>query len=455
MEGTFFLPYQKAWIEDTSRLKLMEKSRQIGMSWAAAYAAVRGQIFKKFPTRSVCWVASRDEQQARLFLEDCLRFAEFLKKALKRIGQSLLDYQVQAQSLVFGKTGAIYSLSSSPNAQAGKRGSRILDEFALHPEPKKLYSIAYPGITWGGSLELISTHRGASNFFNTLVQEIRERGNPKNFSHHRVTLSDALDQGFLKKLQSKLPPEDPRQAMDNDAYFYWIRQGCPDEETFLQEYQCQPLDENSGFLEYALIRGCEYPDATPWELESLDAAQGPLFLGIDIARDQDLSVFWMLELLGDVFFTRKVITLKKHTFLEQEDILCSLLKETPVRRVCIDQTGLGRQFAEQAQQRFGASRVLGLHFTQALKEQMAYGLKNALEQKRLRLPGTAAIRNDLRSVQRSFSSHGALRFEAKRGAAGHGDHFWALALALHAAQVQNNVQKIHYESLSAPWRRRS
>ena len=34
-----FLPYQAKWIKDHSRLKLMEKSRQIGLSWSTAYAA--------------------------------------------------------------------------------------------------------------------------------------------------------------------------------------------------------------------------------------------------------------------------------------------------------------------------------------------------------------------------------------------------------------------------------
>ena len=35
-----FLPYQAKWIADGSRLKLIEKSRQIGLSWATAYATV-------------------------------------------------------------------------------------------------------------------------------------------------------------------------------------------------------------------------------------------------------------------------------------------------------------------------------------------------------------------------------------------------------------------------------
>lgn len=34
-----FLPFQSVWIRDESRIKLMEKSRQIGISWATAYGA--------------------------------------------------------------------------------------------------------------------------------------------------------------------------------------------------------------------------------------------------------------------------------------------------------------------------------------------------------------------------------------------------------------------------------
>ena len=58
-EDTFFLPYQKKWILDNSRIKIMEKSRQIGMSWSTAYRLVRNPAFAN--TRRDSWVSSRDE----------------------------------------------------------------------------------------------------------------------------------------------------------------------------------------------------------------------------------------------------------------------------------------------------------------------------------------------------------------------------------------------------------
>lgn len=40
-QNKLFLPFQEAWIRDRSRIKLIEKSRQIGLSWSTAYDIVR------------------------------------------------------------------------------------------------------------------------------------------------------------------------------------------------------------------------------------------------------------------------------------------------------------------------------------------------------------------------------------------------------------------------------
>src|SRR3954464_6270047 len=70
------LPYQFDWVNDTSRLKLALKARQIGWTWATAYGIVRRQ--SETGARRDVWISSRDELQANLFLEDCQRFATLL-----------------------------------------------------------------------------------------------------------------------------------------------------------------------------------------------------------------------------------------------------------------------------------------------------------------------------------------------------------------------------------------
>lgn len=432
---TFFCGYQARWIKDDSRLKAMEKSRQIGMSWSTAYRLVRNK--SAVDARQDAWISSRDDLQARLFKEDCNSFAGVLNAAAQDLGQIVIDPEraISAYVLQFANGLRINSMSSNPDAQAGKRGDRVLDEFALHPDPRKLYAIAYPGITWGGSMEIISTHRGSANFFNQLIQEIKHKGNPKGFSLHTVTLQNALDDGFLSKLQAKLPPDDPRQDMDESEYFAFIKAGCTDEESFLQEYMCVPADDASAFISFELIDAVKYPAGVAWEftLEQLRACKNPLYLGGDIGRVSDLTCFWVDEVVGGVAFTRKLVELKNTPFDQQEARLYELLALPSLRRACIDNTGIGRQLVERAQTRFGKYKVEAVTFTPAVKEQLAYPVRSACEDRSMRLPDRPEVVSDFRAIRKETTAAGNIRFTAERGPGGHSDRFWAKALARHAA----------------------
>ena len=424
-----FLPYQNRWILDKSRLKLMEKGRQIGLSWSTAWACDErtGIVGNKHDQ----WISSRDDIQARLFIEDCKVWAKVLQLAANDLGEILLDKdkRFSAYVLEFANGKRIHSMSSNPDAQAGKRGGRVLDEFALHPEPRKLWSIAYPGITWGGSMEIISTHRGSGNFFNELIREIRESGNPKNISLHRVTLQNALDEGFLYKLQQSLPEDDERQAFNETEYFDFIKSGCADEESFLQEYMCEPADDNSAFLEYDLIAAAEYARGVDWEKNE----NGRLFAGIDIGRKHDLTVLWLLEKLGDTLYTRAVVCLQNMRKSEQEKVLWPIIAKCD--RVCFDYTGLGIGWGDDAQDKFGTYRVECVTFSSRVKEALAYPVRSAMEDRQLRIPYDKHIRADLRSVTKQTTAAGNVRFTAERTPDGHADRFWALALAIEAANT--------------------
>ena len=428
-----FLGFQEQWIKDNSRLKLMEKSRQIGVSWSTAYKAVERTALAE--AKNDQWVSSRDDLQARLFIEDCKMWAKLLQMAAQDLGELVVDddRRLSAYVLQFANGKRIHSMSSNPDAQAGKRGGRVLDEFALHPDPRKLWSIAYPGITWGGSMELISTHRGSHNFFNQLIREIKEHGNPKKISLHSVSLQTALEQGFLYKLQQKLPAEDEIQAMDEAAYFDFIKSGCSDAESFEQEYCCNPADDDSAFLEYDLIASCEYSQLEPWEyvLEDLKTAKGLLYAGIDIGRKSDLTVIWVVEKLGDTLYTRMLIELQNMRKSDQEAVFYPLLPY--MQRVCLDYTGLGIGWGDDAQDKFGKFRIECVTFTNSVKESMAYAFRSAFEDRKLRLPFKPQIRADLRAITKTTTAAGNIRFAAERTANGHSDRFWAGALAVTAA----------------------
>jgi len=430
-----FLPFQTKWIKDESRLKLMEKSRQIGISWSTAYgaderAAAQGARFDE-------WVSSRDDIQARLFIEDCKLWAGVMNLAAKDLGEVVIDAKdkLTAYVLQFASGRRIHSMSSNPDAQAGKRGSRVLDEFALHADQRKLWAIAYPGITWGGSMEVISTHRGSYSFFNGLIREAREKGNPKRISLHRVTLQDALDQGFLYKLQQALPADAEQQAMDEAMYFDFVKNGAADAESFDQEYMCIPADDDAKFLEYGLITACEYAGGTDWQRDLQGPFIGRLFCGVDIGRKKDLTVLWVVEKLGDVFYTRHVETMQNLRKSAQEAILYPWFALCD--RVCLDYSGLGIGWGDDAQDKFGEYRVECVTFTGQMKEALAYPVRGAMEDRAVRIPDDPLIRSDLRKVQKVVTAAGNIRFVAESTPDGHADRFWALALALHAGSGES------------------
>ncbi len=434
---TFMLGYQERWIRDNSLTKAMEKSRRVGISYASSYEDVRYHSSEdcRLPT----WVSSRDELTARQYVRDCMGFARILNLAAMDVGESILTddkgNKHSVHTIPFA-TQPLYSLSSNPDAFAGRGGRVKLDEFALRKDPGMVYAIAGPTIDWGGTLALISTHRGSANYFNTLIREIREKGNPKRISLHRVTLEDALKEGFLWKLQTKLPDGDPRLDMDEADYFTYQRARARDEETFQQEYMCVPADDAGAFLEYALIDACCYKQGEAWEytLEEARRCTNPLYAGLDIGRTHDLTSLIVLEKVGGVYFVRKRIDLHKMMFSTQESVIYPWLEIC--RRACIDKTGLGMQFAERAAERFGSYKIEGVNFSGPVKEDLAYPVRSAFEDMAIRIPfGDDPFISDLRKIRKETTKAGNIRFVADSDDEGHADRFWALGLGIHAGKA--------------------
>ena len=444
---TLLLPYQAKWVQDSSQMKLAVKSRQIGWSWTAAYSIVRRKALKS--ARLDAWITSRDELQAKLFVDDCKSFANILQIGAEDLGERVLldpdGKQASAFMLRMANGSNVYSLSSNPNAQAGKRGDRVLDEFALHPDPRKLYAIAYPGITWGGNFEIFSTPRGSDSFFQKLIDEIKG-GNPKKFSFHQITLEDALNQGFLAKLQKKLPAGDERQEMDEADYFDFIKAGCADEETFNQEYMCIPANDATAFISYEMLDGNHVPGKTSVERGTVDGkpsevktwvAEGgipndvDLYLGVDPARHSDLAAFWLAADVAGILMPVVVKTMKNVTFSRQDRELDEFMSMKNLRRCCYDMTGLGEKTAEEMRAKWGY-RFEPVRFTPQAKEAMAYPVRQGLEDKTFKVPNLASVDSDFRKIRKEETASGNVRFTGERDANGHADRFWAGALCREA-----------------------
>jgi phage FluMu gp28-like protein len=178
-----------------------------------------------------------------------------------------------------------------------------------------------------------------------------------------------------------------------------------------------------------------------WEIENLQrvgldqldgTGQKRYYAGYDVGRRKDLSVLWVLEKIGDVFWSRIYQPIPRMNFTAQEDLLNRLMANKSVRRICIDETGLGMMLAERQQQKWGY-RAEPVTFTPASKGEMGMPLVRLFEDKLIRIPALDEVRSDIHSMRKIVTAAGNVRLDADRDESGHADRFWALALAYHAA----------------------
>jgi phage FluMu gp28-like protein len=492
----YFLPYQRAWRLDSSRLKICQKSRQIGLTYVDSYDSVCKAAMK--PGGRDVWVMSRDEMQARQYIRYCKRWANVLQFAAADLGQRVLrghnSKPALAQVLNFASGASIYALSSNPDAIVGKTGHVKLDEFALHKDQRTLYAVAKPVIQWGGTLSVISTHRGAGTVFNELLGDILHRGNPMGWSLHTVPIQKAVEEGLVERILARQGPgvtatggaapgpgASERDAL-RQAWLQRQRAECIDEEQWLQEYCCVPADEAAAFISFELLTACTEPNlrllsldelinyagtghlpnstpsATPEAFEfqagchppSLSPSEGEragvrsdaprstlhaqLFLGVDVARKKDLCVLDVGEKIGDVVWDRLRLEFLNRPFAEIEEALFRLLRLKQLKRACIDATGLGAQLAERARERF-EWKVEPLIFTTRSKEDLATGLKIDMEKRHLRLADDDRLRADLRGIRKEATLSGNSRYAGEADGS-HCDRFWAKALRQYAARFK-------------------
>jgi phage FluMu gp28-like protein len=424
-ESKYFLPYQIAWIRDTSSLKIMEKSRQIGITFADAYDSVR-KVTATVPMH--VWVCSKDEETAIHYLEICKEWATILQIAAEDLGERIINSEkdLKARVLRFASGKCIYALSSSVNAVASRSGHVKLDEFALHPNQRLLYRYAEPVTTWGGSLSIISTHRGSNTLFNEILRDINERANPMGWSHHRVDIHDAVRAGLVEKINNKAGTKYARED-----FLARCRKRCIDQEQWLQEYCCVPCDDNIVFIDYEMLTACQSPHCLQ-PLSYLQNSTNPLYAGVDLGRKRDLTVIDVGEKIGDVMWDRLRIELLDKRFAEIKDALYPILQLPNLQRCCIDATGLGIQLAEETKDQFGW-KIEPITFNASIKETMAFDLRRAFEDRALRIDADPLLHADLRGIKKQFTSAGNIRFVGDTDDS-HCDRFWAKALRQHAAR---------------------
>jgi len=432
-------PFQLRWLRENAPLAGGEKSRRIGWTWMHALGAVLGRAGK----RKTCnyYHSSTDQTASVEFIDYCGEWARMVNAvAVVAEEKEVIDEQ-EITSLVmkFQNGSKIVAGSSNPKFFRSKGGEVGLDEYAFARDGRELYKAAHAtAMFWGYPLRFWSTHNGPTSYFNQLITQIRN-GQMKGVVH-RVTILDAVADGIVERIEMRRKRLDYIPDPDESARRAWLdelRATCPDQDTWDQEYMCVPSTDQGSLLNYELIQGCEVANLELWDGVDGVAESRALYAGFDVGRKHDLSVLWILERVGDVFWTRVLKTLKNTTFSAQEGLIDQVMSNRAVRRMCIDSSGLGMDMAERLKQRWGAHRLEPVNFTAPVKADLALPLLQLFQDRRARVPAEAEVREDLHKIRRVITTSGNVRFEAERSESGHADRFWSLALAHHAADMRN------------------
>jgi phage FluMu gp28-like protein len=406
------LPYQREDVESPARFRWNCWARQTGKSFTKSLR----RILRGLHRRRTQVFLSAGERQSRELMAKARQHCQALKIATDYYDQKCFRGMSLKQLEIILPGGVrIIGLPANPETARGFTGDVLLDEFAMHGDDRAIWAAMFPTLLRGdGELDIASTPKGRGNMFDLLQHNER-------FSTCVVTLPDAIAQGLA------VDAEEVRSAMGDD-------------ELYRQEFLCEFLDESTAFMTYDQIRACVDPSIVPTDDPSdLQRVQSDLYLGVDIGRRRDLTVMWVWAREGSALVLRGLLERRGAPFREQYDLLCQYMALPRLRGCCIDSGGLGMQMAEQAEEKFGASRVECVNFTPALKSQMATALRIAVEGREVRIVQDEQLIEDWHSVRRTVSEAGHFLLQASTTGGSHADRFWAAALALRSAQQHTSA----------------
>ncbi|HGC1101276.1 TPA: baseplate J/gp47 family protein [Escherichia coli] len=200
-ESDVLLPYQKRWVADDSKLKIAEKSRRTGLTWAEAADAALTASLKKENGGSDHFYIGSNKEMAREFIDAVAMWAKAFNAAAEEIREEVItdeDKDILTFVVYFASGFKVKALSSNPGNIRGMQGNVTIDEAAFHEQLDEVLKAVTPLTTWGGKVRLISTHDGVDNPFNQLIQE--SRAGKKDYRIHTITLDDACNDGLYRRI---------------------------------------------------------------------------------------------------------------------------------------------------------------------------------------------------------------------------------------------------------------
>ncbi|MBP2843753.1 hypothetical protein J9A02_27445 [Pseudomonas sp. PNP] len=470
------LPYQQKWIGIRAPLKVGEKSRRIGLTWAEAADNVLVAASAKSAGGQTVYYLGYNQDMTVEYIQACAMWARAFNYAAEEIEEGIWpdedpDKNIKTYTIVFPSGHRIVALTSRPSNLRGRQGVVVIDEAAFHSDLAELLKAALALLIWGGEVHVISTHDGTENAFNELIEEIRAG---KRKGHlFRCTFSEAVADGLYDRvcMRRGIPhTKEEEEAWVQDVYSFYG-------DAATEELDCVPSQGGGAYLSLALVESrtsrespvvrLKYPqgyETAPEHVrlaESLEWCERELlpllkamptgvqsFYGMDFARSGDLSVFW--PLLKEQNLRKRtpfVLEMRNVPFKQQEQILFYIVRRLPnFLKGAHDARGNGQQIAESAAVEFGFNRIEQVMLTEGWYRDNMPPFKAALEDDTLYgIPADKDVTGDIRAfrVVKGVARIPEQRTTEKGGDKRHGDAGVALVLGDFASRQEVEIFEYH------------
>lgn len=476
------LPYQQKWIGIRAPLKVGEKSRRIGLTWAEAADNVLVAAAAKSAGGQTVYYLGYNQDMTVEYIQACAMWARAFNYAAEEIEEGIWpdedpDKNIKTYTIVFPSGHRIVALTSRPSNLRGRQGVVVIDEAAFHQDLAELLKAALALLIWGGEVHVISTHDGTENAFNELIEEIRAG---KRKGHlFRCTFSEAVAEGLYRRvcMRRGIPHvKEEEQAWVKDVYSFYG-------DAATEELDCVPSQGGGAYFSMALVESrtsrdvpvlrLKYPqgyEAQPEHMrlaESLEWCEKNLlpllkvmptnvqsYYGMDFGRSGDLSVIW--PLLKEQSLRKRtafVLELRNVPFAQQEQILFYIVDRLPnFLKGAHDARGNGSQVSEAAGVKYGFNRIERVMLSEGWYRDNMPPLKAALEDDTLYgIPADKDVTGDVRAfrVVKGVARIPEQRSTEKGGDKRHGDAGMALALADFASRQEVEIFEYHRVSPGA------
>jgi len=387
--GISLYDWQKRWLDDENRFRIMLKSRAVGGSFLIALESFLDSLLNSNHTTLLVSFSMRQSLELFRKVKEHINTWRGIRI---RVGEETYTFTATLSEtktqVEFQNGSRITSLPNNPDAIRGYRADHVyVDEAAMFKNDFEIKAAIIPTIAGKeGRLSLISTPKGKRGWF-------YEAWTSDVFSKHEVHYSMAphITKTDLEGMRASLSPLE------------WE-----------QEMELKFIDEINALFPYELILACT-DDYEP----ELRQYSEPIYLGIDFGRYRDSTVICAIE-KGEklrVVFLEEMLGVDFNTQLSTIHKIIEILR--PIG-IAIDKTGMGIPLFDILSRTY--PHIEGITFTVKMKTALINMLVNIFSNKKIIIPTHEKLINQLRQFQRTGAPEGE-----------HDDYVMALALAIHSA----------------------